>query len=147
LGYFSQTHLVTLASVDRVQSSKIEMWRAEFDTFGCRHLMYWPYLFLIPPYAHPGRIRSHDPSRRSWNHWATSPEHADQILSTTEHCLHLAVFGSDQKFKFGYILEGHEKENVLVYFIVIWNILRPFGIFKGHLEYLKGHFVFSIDIR
>jgi hypothetical protein len=40
---------------------------------------------------------------------------------------------SNQKFQFGYILEGLEVENV--YFMAIWYILWPFGIFHGHLVY------------
>jgi hypothetical protein len=36
---------------------------------------------------------------------------------------------SNQKFQFGYILEGLKMENVGIIFMVIWNIVRPFGIF------------------
>jgi hypothetical protein len=44
---------------------------------------------------------------------------------------------SNQKSKFGYILEGLGIKK-LVYFMAIWNILRPFGIFYGHLEYITS---------
>jgi hypothetical protein len=30
------------------------------------------------------------------------------------------------------------KLKMLVYFMVIWNIFRPFGIFYGHLEYISA---------
>jgi hypothetical protein len=46
---------------------------------------------------------------------------------------------SNQKYQFGFRLEGLSKENVgifyghLVYLIAIWYILWPFGTFCGHL--------------
>jgi hypothetical protein len=52
------------------------------------------------------------------------------------------VYFQNQKYQFGYILEGLRLENVnifygnLEYFIDIWDILRPFGIFCVHLVHL-----------
>jgi hypothetical protein len=45
-------------------------------------------------------------------------------------------FFSDQKPLFGYILEDLGMENVVMYILVIWNILRPLSIFYGHLVML-----------
>jgi hypothetical protein len=42
---------------------------------------------------------------------------------------------SDQKSKFGYTLEGLEKENVGI-FMAVRNILRPFGKVYQHLVIL-----------
>jgi hypothetical protein len=45
---------------------------------------------------------------------------------------------SNQKFKFGYILEGLALKDVgshLVYFTALRYILCPFGIFNGYLVY------------
>jgi hypothetical protein len=30
----------------------------------------------------------------------------------------------------------------LVYFMAIWHVLWPFGIFYGHLVYFEGHLVY-----
>jgi hypothetical protein len=50
---------------------------------------------------------------------------------------------SNQKSKFGYTSEGLSMEYVdtfygyLLYFTAIYDILLPFGVFYGHLEYFS----------
>jgi hypothetical protein len=41
---------------------------------------------------------------------------------------------SNQNPKFGYILYGLEMASVGI-FLDLWSVLRPFGIFNGHLVY------------
>jgi hypothetical protein len=54
---------------------------------------------------------------------------------------------SNQKYQFGYILEGLRMENAgifyghLGYFTVIWHILWPFGNVLGSFDIFYGHLV------
>jgi hypothetical protein len=41
---------------------------------------------------------------------------------------------SKQKSQFGYVSEGLGMEKKSIYSMFIWNTLRPFGTFYGHLE-------------
>jgi hypothetical protein len=48
-------------------------------------------------------------------------------------------FFSNQKSQFGQIFEGHRwLGKLLIYFMVIWNILRTFVIFYEHLWYFSN---------
>jgi hypothetical protein len=44
-------------------------------------------------------------------------------------------FFSDKKYQFGCTLWSTLEWKMLLYFLVIWIILRPLGIFYGHLVY------------
>jgi hypothetical protein len=68
---------------------------------------------------------------------------ASRLSGRGQGCQMVYIF-SNQKYQFGKILEGLRMSNVgtYVYFVPIWNILRPFGI----LLWSFGHFVVILYI-